>query len=411
MKPQKSSHKSQIFGSRKSKVKKNFLGNKKIFFIFISVFLLILISEFVYAEIVTINPNIAYPGDTITINIRPNKKFGFYNIISVMKDADVVDLITVSCATICKQNRVVYYTIPSNFLGQYYFATFDYAVNDYELDYFNVIEPGGAPAGQFTELSINNVESGINLIVNPEQGEHANITITTLLNVKNCQNYNVFAYLCDLKLISQCSDLQYTHKIPLVLAIRIRNNCWFNYTGNDYFPFYYPGGDWTILAKSGIVEITKNFTYSELIAINYSSLINFGTLNAKVWNVGVPQDSIDLINFGNVPLMIDWNSTGFSCIDPGCMDNWLTYYESTDEYTFQIDDDNLFLEQIETGLQPVFITNFTTNYFPQAQLSVCASDNCDNNIGERVKTFFNLKIPDIQRGVYEGGIKITAYIA
>src|SRR3989344_4388846 len=100
MKPQKSSHKSQIFGSRKSKVKKNFLGNKKIFFIFISVFLLILISEFVYAEIVTINPNIAYPGDTITINIRPNKKFGFYNIISVMKDADVVDLITVSCATI-----------------------------------------------------------------------------------------------------------------------------------------------------------------------------------------------------------------------------------------------------------------------------------------------------------------------
>jgi len=379
--------------------------NKKILLILIST---ILISNLVLA-ITTINKQVIYPGDTIKLTIRPNRRAGFYNIISVMKDEQVVDLITVQCPTICRIRRTVYYTIPQDFLGEYYFATFDYAINDYELDPFAVIEQGGAPTGEFKELIIKNIDTPFNLLVYPKQGKNADITISTLLRVKDCQNYNVFAYLCDLNQLSTCTIDEYTHKIQLPLVNQVRRKCWFNYTGEDYFPFYYQAGDWQVFVKSGIVEKTENFTYSNLVAINYPSFINFGSLNARMWNIGVPQSGQDLTNYGNLPMKVHWNSTSFNCVSEACTDSWLTYYQTTDEYTFQIDDDNLFLQEIETGLEPVFITNFTADYFPQNDLAVCISPTCNDNLGEKIKTFFHLKIPDIGKGIYQGEIKITIH--
>ncbi len=378
--------------------------NKKIsIFLFLTIFL----ADFVYAESTTIIPNLVYPGDIITLTINPSRKDGFYNIIYVHDSGgNVVGLINVNCDIVCKKRTIVNYIVPANFLGEYYFATFDYATDNYELDYFTVMEEGGAAQGELVIDDIHNFGSSLNFLIDPEQGERANIEILANLKDKECDTYQVLVFLCKPELIGSCSSTDYTHQIPLSFLSRKGNICTFNYIGADYFPFYEKAGEWKIIAESGLLSDERLFIYNNLTAISYSSFINFGTLNSQMWNIGVPSSGEDLINFGNVEVMVDWQSSGFSCVSPvGCIDFWSTFYEG--ENTFQIDDDNLFAEETETGLEPVFITDFASNYFPQLGLSVCISDSCGDDIGEKVTTFYNFKIPGLQKGVYQGDISIT----
>ena len=387
---------------------------KKNFILFYTLFLVILIISFVSAEIITISSNIVNPGDNITLTIRPTKS-GFYNIIYVHKNTSVVDLINVPCTTICTRRQTLIYNIPSNFVGGYYFATFDYAINNYELDFFNVIESGGANQGALTLDYIGNVIFGTNGIINPEQGKNANINISVSLKDKKCNTYNVNAYLCNSSLLTSCTLDNYTLNIPLSFESKSGTVCKFSYRGEDFFPFYQSASDWQIFVRTGILEDRDNFVYTSLSALNYTSFINFGRLNTQQWNIGIPSSGIDLLNFGNIPLSIEWSSERFSCITENCTDFFLVYNKTINESYFQVDDDNLFMEgsivgdnETETGLNPIFITNATLEFFPE-NLSVCINKNCNNNIGERVKTFYNLKIPNIQRGVYEGEIKISLY--
>ena len=124
-----------------------------------------------------------------------------------------------------------------------------------------------------------------------------------------------------------------------------------------------------------------------------------------MWNIAVPQSGLNLSNAGNIKTMIDWTSSGFQCISANCTDFFSTYYQG--ENTFQIDDDIYFLETNETGFLPQFITNYSLNFFPSKNISVCISDFCNNSIGEKITTYYNLKIPEIQRGQYEGNIIAT----
>ncbi|MBS3085609.1 hypothetical protein J4225_02900 [Candidatus Pacearchaeota archaeon] len=381
--------------------------SKLIFITFLS--LTIFLINVISAEITIISPAVVYPGDIITITVSPTK-LGFYNIIYVYKDATLVDLINVPCATICKKRQVVSYVVPANFLGDYYFATFDYATNNYELDYFKVIEQGGALGGALSISYIGNTNNGVNTLITPEQGANAGITIDTQLKASNCQTYIVNAYLCNSTISAFCSSANYTIKIPLQLKSQTGKNCRFGYQGMDYFPFYQPGDNWKLYVKSGILSIETIFDYASLAAISYPSVIDFGQLNARQWNIGVPSSGLDLINHGNVPVLLEWTSSGFTCIEPiTCTDFWPTFENSTGENTFQIDDDEFFLEPVqdETGIAPAFITNYQPDYFPQNQLALCISSICLDGVGERYKTYFNLKIPEIQRGSYEGDVILT----
>jgi len=382
---------------------------KLLILLFICIVIFIIFPNLVSAEIATIRGGIVkYPGDEMNLVIKPTSA-GFYNIIYVYKETEIVDIINVDCSTICTKIRRVYYTVPSDFLGEYYFATFDYAIDDYELDYFNIIEMSGAPKGELTIEHIQNAESGINKIINPEQGKNANISILTKLKIKDCELYEVQGYLCN-STIPVCNEQNYTYQLALSLKSVSTNGrlCFWGYDGEDYFPFYQTADNWKLFAKSGILKAEENFTYTTLAAINYTSAIDFGTLNAQMWNIGVPQQNTpNLINFGNTPLAIEWTCDGFNCVSANCTDFWGTYYQ--EENTFQIDDDNQFLQEPinETGLTPIFITNYSLDYFPENNLSVCISSFCNDSIGERTITYYNLKIPDIQRGEYQGDIIVT----
>ncbi len=278
--------------------------------IFLSLITTIFLINFVLA-ITNINPDVAYPETEIELSISPNKKFGFYNIIYVHDSEDlVVDLINIPCDTVCKSRQNIAYSIPTNFLGNYYFATYDYEIEDYELDSFSVIEQGGAEGGTLTIQEIKNSGSDINFLISPEQGQKANIEILTTLKSKSCENYNVKTYLCEPDLFTTCSSEIYTYNIPLNFISKTGQTCNFNYIGADYFPFYEVPGDWKIISQSGATYDETNFIYAELKAMNYPSSINFGTLNANMWNTGIPAEGIDLINHGNIPLTIDWQCNG-----------------------------------------------------------------------------------------------------
>ena len=43
------------------------------------------------------------------------------------------------------------------------------------------------------------------------------------------------------------------------------------------------------------------------------------------------------------------------------------------------------------------------------KLITCVSNSCKDNVGESTSTYFNLKLPDIQRGNYQGNIIISLY--
>ena len=378
------------------------MNSKLILLIFLGIFFL----SFTSAEITSLDKTVVFPGDTIQLTIRPSNA-GFYNVINVHNSqGNVVDAIIINCATVCKKKTVKQnYAVPSTFLGNYYFATFDYAVNGYELDYFNVIEQGGATQGTLNLVEMKSVGALTNLVVFPNQGSYSNISVRAELNDNSCNGFNVSAYLCNETHINNCSSFNYNYNFSLNFILKQGNLCTFAYVGEDYFPFYLPPGNWEAVVKSGILIDSDNFTYSALQAINYSYSIVFGSLNAQVWNVGLPNEGVDLINFGNVPTRVSWESDGFSCVSVNCTDFWQSSFQGEDR--FQIDDDTLFSEANETDLNPAFITNYSVNYFPQANLSVCVSENCNNSIGERIKTFFNLKIPSIERGEYMGDIKIT----
>jgi len=380
--------------------------------VLVVVFLFVFLVGVVSAEIVSINPVSVYEGDTITLTIKPAKA-GFYNIINIHDvDNNVVDVIVVDCgATICTKRNIINYIVPAGFLGQYYFAIFDYAIDDYELEYFGVLEqvdPGDPPPGQgsLEIVYIQNEVGGTNTLVNPEQGQNARISISVLLNIESCESYFVDGYICDSS-VGVCDDQTYTYQIPLVLSSQAGRKCYWEYVGEDYFPFYQQPDNWKLYIKSGHLTDLLDFMYTPLMAIDYVTVIDFGTLNLQMWNVGVPETDEQLINHGNVEMMVEWTSSGFSCVSPGCKDFWSTFYN--DENTFQIDDDNLFMEETETLLEPVFITDFTDDYFPQNPLAVCISDLCDGDIGESTMTYFNLKIPSIERGVYQGDIVISLY--
>jgi len=380
--------------------------------LFFSVIILIAFIGFTSA-ITTINPDVVLPGEEIKLTIKPSKQ-GFYNTINVMQGQDVVDLINIDCPTICTKRKTAQYVVPEGFAGDYYFTTFDYEINDYELDNFSVINqsepppepPPETPEGTLTIEEILNTDAGVHTLIYPEQGKNANITILTKLKIKNCQDYGVIAYLCDSN-ISQCNQTQYTHQIPLTLSNQVGRNCWFSYEGEDYFPFYQLEDNWTAFVKSGLLEASENFIYNSLTAIDYPSFINFGNLNAQTWNIGVPEQTPQLTNFGNTPFMAEWSSEGFICVSENCTGFWSTFHN--EEKTFQIDDDTQFLEENETGFNPSFITNFTIDYFPSDNISVCISQNCTDNIGEKINTSFNLKLPQIQRGNYQGDIVISLY--
>lgn len=386
--------------------------NKKIIIILSFGILTILSIEFVLA-ITGISPSVVYPEDTISLIISPNKKFGFYNIIYVHNsDDDVVDLINIPCDTVCKTRTTIDYNVPSDFLGDYYFATFDYELENYELDPFIVIEQGEAPSGTLTLEGIKNFGSDLNFFITPEQGQRANIEISVTIKERLCQTYNVFTYLCKPDNVSLCSSENYDFKIPLDFISKQGKTCSFNYTGADYFPFYEVPGTWRIISKSGAISDEANFTYAELKAMSYSASVNFKTLNSLMWNTGVPLAGLNLSNAGNIPLTIDWQSNGFSCtFPPTCTDFWPTTESGTGEPVFQIDDDNFFAETPadETGLSPVFIIGTPNNFFPTTGLSTCISDSCNNSIGEKTLTYYNLKLSDMEKGIYQGDIVVTLY--
>jgi len=386
--------------------------NKKIMIVLFFGILTILLIEFVLA-ITEISPLTVYPENTISLIISPNKKFGFYNIVYVHdSDNNVVDLINIPCDTVCKTKTTIDYNVPSDFLGDYYFATFDYELEDYELDFFIVIEQGEAPLGTLTLEGIKNFGSDLNFFITPEQGQRANIEISVTIKEKSCQTYNVFAYLCKPNNVSLCGSENYDFKIPLDFISKQGQICSFNYIGTDYFPFYEVPGTWGIISKSGAISDEANFTYAELKAINYSASIDFKTLNSLMWNTGVPLTGLNLSNAGNIPLTIDWQSNGFSCtFPPTCTDFWPTTESGTGEPAFQIDDDNFFAEAPvdETGLNPVFIIGTPNNFFPTTGLPTCISDSCNNSLGEKTLTYYNLKLPDMEKGIYQGDIVVTLY--
>jgi len=376
--------------------------------LFICVSFFIILSSLVFAEITTIkSETVKYPDEEMKLVIMPTNS-GFYNIIYVYKDTEIVDLINVNCNTVCTKKRRVYYTVPADFLGEYYFATYDYAIEDYELDYFSVIKSGGAPSGELIVEHIQNSESGVNGIINPEQGKNANISILTRLRIKECSQYTVQGYLCN-STVPECNAQDYTYQLPLTLKSVSTNGrrCYWEYIGEDYFPFYQAGDNWKLYVESGILKNIADFTYTTLAALNYPAEIDFGTLNAQLWNIGVPDNGVEMINHGNLPLTLEWTCSGFDCVSPECTDYWSTFYLG--ENTFQIDDDKLFLElpEDETGLNPVFITDYSLDYFPETGLAVCISSACNDNLGEKTMTYYNLKIPDIQKGKYHGDILVT----
>jgi len=283
----------------------------------------------------------------------------------------------------------------------------------YSLGVAQQVAMDGNNGGWAVLFGTNPISSTINLAIEEDQCTDAERT-----HVNEQVDYVVFSnegllYVPESS-GAECTSLHSTYEVPLTYSSTISpDECLFQYIGTDAMQFYKPNGDWkmSVFYTNDIFE-EVDFTYNQLSAITYPASINFGTLNKLMWNTGIPSTGLDLSNAGNMPLTIDWQSSGFTCIDPPtCTDFWPTIEQGTGDPTFQIDDDTFFAEDPldETDNLPTFILPTPNNFFPAPGLSICIADDCNNNIGEKVNTLFNLKIPSIERGTYQGDILVTLY--
>ncbi|MFH1501001.1 MAG: hypothetical protein ABIE22_03585 [archaeon] len=208
-----------------------------------------------------------------------------------------------------------------------------------------------------------------------------------------------------------CNSTNYTYLVPLTYQYRISNrNCFYQYQGTDAMQFFRKPGTWIVRVElAGTVSNQTNFTYNTLTAINYTDLIDFGNLVANQWVTSRPTGGVDLVNQGNIGVNLTWQGQNFQCVSPLlCSGRWDI---SWPDPVFQVDDDPFFNETTETGVYPAYLTNYSVAYFsPYPYLRTCISDKCNNSIGERFKTYYNMKIPELPEGTYEGAVQINILI-
>ncbi|MFH1307633.1 MAG: hypothetical protein ABIH72_02165 [archaeon] len=381
---------------------------KTLALIFCTLVFIVLTLELVCA-ITTISASSVYPGETISITINPNKKFGFRPVIPVMQNTTLVDAILVSCSDPCNTKQTINYVVPQSFEGQYYFATWDYQIADYEIDFFTVSQP--PQQWQVYRPDITDFDSpNQHLLVNPIKGKNSSVIISSIINARKCGDYSLNAYLCSPNNYFNCNKNNYTYSAVLNYAYKVGSqDCMYEYRGNSTLQFWRKPGTWKLrIALSDNIFNETNFTYNMLATINYTDSIDFGELYMNKWVTARPLGGISLINFGNIGVNLTWQGENFNCTSPNCTGIWQISYPDP---VFQIDDDSLFNETSETGVWPVYITNYSVSYFsPYPHLKTCISDSCNSSVGERFSTYYNMRIPELPFGNYEGKVQINILI-
>jgi len=307
-----------------------------------------------------------------------------------------------------KKDQSQLLTIPVNATGykQETYTFFAYANLTSDMQISNISSKWNVtiiPLKNLTDINIKDADGLIDLLVNPISGENSNISISATLLGWGCENYNLYAYLC-VPSREVCDDSSYDYIIPLTLNVFNLDKCGFSYLGNQSTPeFFKEAGTWKLYVRAvGLSQLGnfRDFTYNQLKATSYPDFINFQQLVPSKWNSGLPPEGINLTNQGNLDLDVKFAINNFSCISAGCTDTWIL--QGND---LQLDDDNLQGESIETGLNPVFVSSIY-NQFPPGKLKVCISDSCNNNIGEKIKTYYHMHPPSLAPGTYTGEINI-----
>lgn len=141
---------------------------------------------------------------------------------------------------------------------------------------------------------------------------------------------------------------------------------------------------------SGIIRATDaerdgTWEYKSLQGIDYTSTVDLGTLVMGQWNNGT--NLYILNNSGNVNMDILWNASDFT---------GGTYADSTNIDSlseFQVDDDNIANESVETTLSPFTLntTARTTNdeFQPSGGLTACDDNAC---VADGLDTYYHMNL-------------------
>jgi hypothetical protein len=244
------------------------------------------------------------------------------------------------------------------------------------------------------------------MLVTPIDGSSSNVAIrATIYDKDGYGNHTITAYLCDPDRYSRCNDTNYSYakNLTYLSAGPSAYTLYYTYNGTTgTSQFWNKPGTWRLYVKAIDPAYNSfnqtNFTYSELLAINYSvSILSLGsTINVEgQWNNGTR--SYIITNFGNVNLSLSWNSSDMI----GALDSWIL--NGTD---FAVDDDNSSLDDTD-NLAMVYLNSTPKIFEPASGLLACTSNECTNS-NSTLNTYFHIAPPaNITAGVYNNTITLT----
>jgi hypothetical protein len=256
-----------------------------------------------------------------------------------------------------------------------------------------------------TKLEIT--DSGLdysNMLITPVEGSRSSVAIRAAIYDKDgYRNQNITAYLCDEATYSVCNQTNYTYAKNLSYSGTApqQYTIYFTYNGSDDMPqFWKSPGTWKLYVHAIDGNYTSsnstNFTYTELMAINYSNSVIFGSSPNQYsrWNNGTRLYIMQ--NFGNNNLSISWNASDMV----GRIDTW--HLNGTD---FAIDDDNA-VDLDPTNLPMVYLNQTVKSFEPASGLLRCSSDSCGNS-NATLNTYYHIYPPNLTAGTYNTSITIT----
>ncbi len=252
-------------------------------------------------------------------------------------------------------------------------------------------------------------------LLNPISGSNSSVAIRALVeDTDGCTTANVTAYICNTGLVNSnsCRINSYTYAINLSYAeAGGPNQCYFTFNGSTYGPrFWEANGTWRIntsIVDSGALSSTNltNFTYNGLLSVNYPSTINLGgnPVTVNQWNTNTTE--VNLTNYGNVNLTLNWNVT-----NPNSTNQ--LYQWNLNNTDFWIDDDpNV---HADVGFGNITEINITSGggagplFRHSNGLTTCVNEICTSPNNSTLGTYYHIAPPiGLAAATYQAVITIT----
>ena len=116
------------------------MSKRGIIFVVLLVIIISSSQAFAIAKI-SVDKDIIIPGSNIEIKIRPDSPGVYKEIYLIDKQGKIFDRIILDCDTVCYEDKIVVYILPSTMQpGDYRVYVYDYSINNYIIYEFKVVQ-------------------------------------------------------------------------------------------------------------------------------------------------------------------------------------------------------------------------------------------------------------------------------